>query len=146
MAQKPIRVGQITGIWSFLCSIDWEERWLWGLLLFHLLCALASALAVRYDHTKVQATLFIWYLMLVYWSEYINDWGSRNYRLFSEQQYFDSQGMFISIVFSIPLILNCLFTLVLWMWKSTTLMLKIKKIQVRQQAAEDTKQAEDKSK
>jgi hypothetical protein len=31
---------------------------------------------------------------------------------FSRQQYFDSQGMFISLVFSVPILLNCMIMVV----------------------------------
>jgi len=34
------------------------------------------------------------------------------YRFFSRQQYFDNQGMFISLVFSVPILLNCMIMVV----------------------------------
>jgi hypothetical protein len=34
------------------------------------------------------------------------------YSLFSRQQYFDNQGMFISLVFSVPILLNCMIMVV----------------------------------
>jgi len=34
------------------------------------------------------------------------------YSFFSRQQYFDNQGMFISLVFSVPILLNCMIMVV----------------------------------
>ena len=34
------------------------------------------------------------------------------FRVFSRQQYFDSKGLFISIVFSVPILLNCMIMVV----------------------------------
>ncbi|KAH8026780.1 hypothetical protein HPB51_024329 [Rhipicephalus microplus] len=47
-------------------------------------------------------------VLLVYFSEALNDLAARHWQAFSSQQYFDSQGMFISLVFSTPLLLNCI--------------------------------------
>lgn len=34
------------------------------------------------------------------------------FRVFSRQQYFDSKGLFISIVFSVPILMNCMIMVV----------------------------------
>lgn len=34
------------------------------------------------------------------------------FRVFSKQQYFDSKGFFISIVFSVPILINCMIMVV----------------------------------
>lgn len=51
-------------------------------------------------------------VLLVYFSESINELASENWRVFSRQQYFDSNGLFISVVFSIPILLNCMLMVV----------------------------------
>nr|CAD7440604.1 unnamed protein product [Timema bartmani] len=53
-------------------------------------------------------------------------------RLFSRQQYFDSKGMFISLVFSVPILLNCMIMVANWLWQSSQLMINLKKAQLRQ--------------
>lgn len=45
---------------------------------------------------------------MVYFSESINELAASNWSSFSRQQYFDSQGFFISVVFSVPILLNCM--------------------------------------
>lgn len=59
---------------------------------------------------------------LVYFSETINTLAAEHWRLFSREQYFDSNGLFISTVFSIPILLNCMLMIV-----STDYLLKLNK-------------------
>lgn len=49
---------------------------------------------------------------IVYFSESINEYAALNWRTFSKQQYFDDNGLFISTVFSIPILLNCMLLIV----------------------------------
>jgi len=80
------------------------------------------------------------------------------HRVFSRQQYFDSQGLFISIVFSVPILINCMIMVVSvatssdmhstvllhalivvtfqasWLYQSSQLMTSLKRAQLRQQA------------
>lgn len=51
-------------------------------------------------------------VLLVYFSENINELAAIHWRSFSRQQYFDSNGLFISTVFSIPILLNCMLMIV----------------------------------
>jgi len=119
------------GIVAFLLSIDWQEPWLWGLVGFHVLCAALTTLIIRLNHQCLQITLFTTFLGFIYISEYINEWAANNYRLFSDQQYFDSRGMFISLLFSTPLLLNCLFFIINWMYTSVQTMIKLKRAKIR---------------
>nr|CAD7432132.1 unnamed protein product [Timema monikensis] len=71
-------------------------------------------------------------VLLVYFSESINEMAASNWNLFSRQQYFDSKGMFISLVFSVPILLNCMIMVANWLWQSSQLMINLKKAQLRQ--------------
>lgn len=51
-------------------------------------------------------------MSIVYFSESINEYAALNWRTFSKQQYFDDNGLFISTVFSIPILLNCMLLIV----------------------------------
>lgn len=55
---------------------------------------------------------------LVYFSESINELAAFHWSSFSRQQYFDSQGLFISVVFSVPILLNCMVLVVSATWTS----------------------------
>lgn len=123
-------LNEIDGVWSFLQSIDWYDPWLIGLIVFHILVT-ATTLMTR-NHGNIQVLLFSVMLLLVYFSESINEIAASNWRMFSRQQYFDSKGMFISIVFSVPILLNCMIMVANWLWQSSELMTRLKVAQLKQ--------------
>lgn len=123
--------GDTLNIGSILVQVDWTEPWLVGLITFHIVI-LSLTLLTR-DRGNVQAGLFVVALLLVYFSEALNELAAQHWRAFSSQQYFDSQGMFISLVFSAPLLLNCIIMVGQWMWTSGTLMIRLKQAQLRRE-------------
>ncbi|XP_015127419.1 transmembrane protein 18 isoform X2 [Diachasma alloeum] len=122
----------IDGIWPFLQSIEWRDPWLALLLVFHVAVTM-TALMTR-NHANFQILLFLVLLLLVYFSESINEVAASNWRVFSRQQYFDSKGLFISIVFSVPILMNCMIMVASWLYQSSQLMTSLKRAQLRQQA------------
>ncbi|TMW45162.1 hypothetical protein DOY81_009764 [Sarcophaga bullata] len=80
----------------------------------------------------------------VYFSESINEYAALNWRSFSKQQYFDSNGLFISTVFSIPILLNCMLLIGAWLYNSTKMMATLKIAQLKDKVRKEglKKQAE----
>lgn len=66
-------------------------------------------------------------------AEDINEYLSQNHEAFTKHQYFDSQGMFISVVMSTPLLLAGAFIAGNWFKLSAQLMTDVKVMQLRQQ-------------
>uniref|UniRef100_A0A8C5S7N7 Transmembrane protein 18 n=1 Tax=Laticauda laticaudata TaxID=8630 RepID=A0A8C5S7N7_LATLA len=89
---------------------DWSEPWILILVFFHVVCLFFTYLSFR--HYRFQIGLFLSLIILVFCAEYINEAAAANWRFFSKQQNFDSQGMFISLVFSVPLLLNAILIVV----------------------------------
>ena len=125
----PVKINEISGLWNFLASIDWSEPWFTGLGMFHILCALLTILSRK---TGVfQAVYFGVIMLLVLLAEQINTWAAANWKLFTKQQYFDSNGLFISIVFSVPLLINCLVIVVCWLFDVGILISRVKQLKYR---------------
>ena len=134
MDPNMIEVDKMDGYWSYLQSIEWKDPWLVGLILLHVIIT-TTALLTR-KKTSFQIFLFLILLVAVYFSESINEYAAHNWHSFSRQQYVDSHGLFISTVFSIPILLNCMILIGVWLYNSTQLMAKLK---IEQQEQEKLK-------
>jgi hypothetical protein len=119
---EPIKTTQITGIWSYLETVDWSDPWFLALLAFHVLTLLVTF--ITRHRQLLQALHFGILLFLVYSAESLNELAAKNWKLFSRQQYFDSNGMFISLLWSTPLLTNCLIIVMLWILTSSQMMVK----------------------
>ncbi|CAG9864390.1 unnamed protein product [Phyllotreta striolata] len=126
-----VEVNHINTFLSFLWNIEWRDPWLIALFTFHISIFMMALLTRNYGN--FQALLFFCLLLLVYFSESINKLASANWQIFSRQQYFDSNGLFISVVFSMPILINCILMVGSWLYQSTQLMANLKIAQLKEQ-------------
>ncbi|KAJ8950100.1 hypothetical protein NQ318_017825 [Aromia moschata] len=76
---------------------------------------------------------FFVYCYLCTFRESINQMASTNWKIFSRQPYFDKNGLFISVVFSMPILMNCILMVGSWLYQSTQLMTNLKLAQLKEQ-------------
>uniref|UniRef100_T1H6D5 Transmembrane protein 18 n=1 Tax=Megaselia scalaris TaxID=36166 RepID=T1H6D5_MEGSC len=132
---EPIEITEITGYWAFLRNIDWRDPWLIAMIFFHVVTT-CTALLTR-NRINFQVILFLTLLSFAYFSESINEYAAQNWKMFSKQQYFDSNGLFISTVFSMPILLNCMLLIGAWLYNSTQMMAQLKSAQMRQRSRKE---------
>ncbi|KAH0622039.1 hypothetical protein JD844_023947 [Phrynosoma platyrhinos] len=125
------------GVLRVLEETDWSEPWIIGLVFFHVACLFLTYFS--FWHYRLQIGQFLSLMILVFFAEYINEMAAANWRLFSKHQYFDSRGMFISLVFSAPLLLNAIIIVIAWVYKIVNVMTELKTIQQKRKARENKK-------
>ncbi|KAM4695560.1 transmembrane protein 18 [Discoglossus pictus] len=128
------------GLWALLerAPIDWTEPWLIGLIVCHILCFLVTCITFKFY--KLQICHFLFMVALVSCAEYINEYAALHWRSYSKQQYFDSSGMFISLVFSAPLLCNTIIIVVHWVYKTLSVMIELKTVQKKRKEAREKRQ------
>ncbi|XP_075940759.1 transmembrane protein 18 [Anarhichas minor] len=132
---------RITSIWTFLMSVQWSEPWLIGLLVFHVVCLFLTVVTCRYY--RAQICHFLLMVGQVYSAEYLNELAAMNWRSFSNFQYFDSKGMFISLVYSIPLLLNTVIIVMVWVYRTFYTMTELKTLQLKRKARREMREKND---
>ncbi|XP_013909251.1 PREDICTED: transmembrane protein 18 [Thamnophis sirtalis] len=128
------------GVTRVLTDTDWSEPWILTLVFFHIVCLCFTYLSLQ--HYRFQIGLFLSLIILVFSAEYINEAAAANWRFFSKHQYFDSQGMFISLVFSVPLLLNAILIVIAWVYKTVKVMTELKTIQQKRKARRENKKSQ----
>jgi hypothetical protein len=71
--------------------------------------------------------MFLLVAGLVMSLQWINSFAAKNWKLFSTQNYFDANGIFIGTIFGIPLILMALFILFNGLYRSSQSLIAVKK-------------------
>ncbi|KAG5277416.1 hypothetical protein AALO_G00117320 [Alosa alosa] len=129
---------RVTSIWTFLQTIQWTEPWLMGLLAFHAFCFISTLFTCKYY--RLQICLFLMMVGMVASAEYLNELAAMNWSLFSKFQYFDSKGMFISLVYSVPLLFNAIIIVGVWVYRTFCTMTELKTMQLKRKAARQQSQ------
>ena len=95
---------------GFMHAIDWTEPLLLGILGWHLLM-ICLAIATR-NHTWTHAALFTYLCGQVLLAEQMNSFGRQHWQDLASQDYFDEQGVFISVLMSLPTVILLLAMLI----------------------------------
>ncbi|KAJ4804703.1 Transmembrane protein 18 [Rhynchospora pubera] len=117
---------------GFFHAIDWKEPWLIGLLAFHVLLLIVVILSRR----KVNFQLSLSFLAFVgvYMAERINRFLGENWKSFSSQNYFDPNGLFVSVLWSGPLLVITILIVVNTLITLCGLIVKWKRAELKHRA------------
>ena len=118
-------------IQAFIESINWSETWLICIIIYHILTFFLS-----YFTRKIwQAQFFILFtnLILIFLAETINTVASDHWKEFATQNYFDKQGIFISLLLSAPQIAIAFIILCQNLYYASTLLITVKRKQLLSQ-------------
>lgn len=114
---------------GFFHAIDWKEPWLMGLLAFH--ASLLLIVIFSRKNVNFQMVLFLMALTGVYLAERINAVLHNNWESFASQNYFDQHGIFLSVLWSGPLLCISILILMNTLFSLCQLIVRWKKAELR---------------
>uniref|UniRef100_A0A0D9WGX6 Uncharacterized protein n=1 Tax=Leersia perrieri TaxID=77586 RepID=A0A0D9WGX6_9ORYZ len=117
---------------AFVRAVDWTEPWLLCLMAFHAILLL-TAVGFRKNANFQFFLLFLAYSG-VYLAEKINSYMGKHWRNIASRNYFDRAGVFISVVWSGPLIFISMVIVVSSLITLCRMMVKWKRAELRHRA------------
>ncbi|XP_027923515.1 transmembrane protein 18-like [Vigna unguiculata] len=117
---------------GFFHAIDWKEPWLMGLVGFHVVLLLVVIISRK--KTNFQMFLFLLTLVGVYLAERLNRIMGKNWKSFSGQNYFDPSGLFMSVLWSGPLLIISMIILINTLFSLCYLIVRWKRAELRHRA------------
>ncbi|KAL3503948.1 hypothetical protein ACH5RR_033789 [Cinchona calisaya] len=117
---------------GFFHAIDWTEPWLMCLVAFQVVLLLVAIISRK--NINFQMFLFLLALAGVYLAERLNSILADNWKCFATQNYFDQQGLFLSVLWSGPLLVVAIVVLVNTLFSLCYLIVRWKKAELRHRA------------
>lgn len=117
---------------AFSHAVDWQERWISGLLAAHVLVFLSVVLFRR--NTTFLGVMFCVLGAAVYFGERVNALAGQHWQAFAGQDYFDSHGIFYSVLVSLPTVINLFAVLIFYLMEVTSLMVVVKRKELLRKA------------
>ena len=114
---------------EFASAVNWKESWIQALLVCHVLNFLFFILTRKFP--EIQCVQFMFIAIAIYFSQNLNDFLAQHWNVFSTQNYFDSRGVFTCTVFCAPLLMISFFQLVNFVYQTSQLLIKFKRLQLR---------------
>ncbi|KAG8389696.1 hypothetical protein BUALT_Bualt01G0005600 [Buddleja alternifolia] len=116
----------------YIFTYTFEEPWLISLIAFHVLFLLVAFMSRK--NINFQMCLFLLALGGVYLAERLNRFLAGNWKSFAGQNYFDPQGLFLSVLWSGPLLVIAILILVNTLFSLCHLIVRWKKAELRHRA------------
>ncbi|KNA14688.1 hypothetical protein SOVF_104420 [Spinacia oleracea] len=123
---------------GFFHAIDWKEPWLMGILGFYVFLLLTIIFSRK--HVNFQMCLFLLALSGVYLAERLNRFLGTHWESFATQNYFDPHGLFLSVVWSGPLLVIAMLILINTLFSLCHLIVRWKRAELRHRAKLEKKE------
>ncbi|KAF8923516.1 transmembrane protein 18-domain-containing protein [Dissophora ornata] len=115
---------------GFISAVEWQQTWIQMILALHLTIFIVIIL-IRNRPNGLAAMLFCT-ILLAALSEPLNGIGSRHWQLFSDDNYFDQHGVFTSLVWAAPHLVNAILAVLLLLRNTVKLLVKFKRAQLQE--------------
>ncbi|KAG0267879.1 Transmembrane protein 18 [Linnemannia exigua] len=112
---------------GFIQAVEWQQTWIQMVLAMHLVIFIII-IALRNRPNPLAAMLFCTTAL----SEPLNGIGSRHWQSFSDDNYFDSHGVFTGLVWAAPLLVNAMVATMLLLRATVQLLVKVKRAQLQE--------------
>ncbi|XP_027922793.1 transmembrane protein 18-like [Vigna unguiculata] len=120
------------GFTNFCFYPLFQEPWLMGFVGFHVVLLLVVIISRK--KTNFQMFLFLLTLVGVYLAERLNRIMGKNWKSFSGQNYFDPSGLFMSVLWSGPLLIISMIILINTLFSLCYLIVRWKRAELRNRA------------
>eukprot|EP00232_Nephroselmis_pyriformis_P030670 CAMPEP_0182863812 /NCGR_PEP_ID=MMETSP0034_2-20130328/6850_1 /TAXON_ID=156128 /ORGANISM="Nephroselmis pyriformis, Strain CCMP717" /LENGTH=171 /DNA_ID=CAMNT_0024996051 /DNA_START=58 /DNA_END=569 /DNA_ORIENTATION=- len=124
--------GIIDGIQAFVAAVDWTEPWILALGVFHL--SVFACVFLSRHSGNAQGFIFCALLGMIWAAEHLNSVAADNWEAFSTQNYFDKHGLFLSVIYSGPLMFATIAVLVLSLVNTTRMLIVVKRAELKSRA------------
>ncbi|KAG8470989.1 hypothetical protein KFE25_009410 [Diacronema lutheri] len=116
-------------VMGFVHAIDFTERWIALLLAFHAI--LWAFIILTRERTQAQAFLFLALVLGTRAAEWLNGLGAAHWEAFAGQNYFDKHGVFMSVMWSAPLLGDAFLIILFALRSSVALLVQVKRAELR---------------
>ena len=120
-------------VMGFYHAVNWNQRWLQLLLASHVV-VLILMLWTR-KRFEIQVGIFSFICVCGLLAQPLNGYLKDRWTQFADQDYFDENGLFISVVFSGPLLVIGFIQVISLLVHSSTLMIEAKRAQLKHRMA-----------
>ena len=113
---------------AFKSAVRWSEPFVVSLLVFQVVMFLLCVWIARPNRgTAPRIAFMVTIGIIVRSSEYLNRMGAQRWETFATQDYFDKQGVFVLTFLSGPLLLDCIFLLMMFVREASQLLVQVKR-------------------
>ncbi|GMH21808.1 hypothetical protein Nepgr_023651 [Nepenthes gracilis] len=117
---------------GFFHAVDWKEPWLMCLLGFYIVLLSVTIFSRR--HVNFHMGLFLLALSGIYFAERLNRFLGEHWKSFATQNYFDPHGIFLSTIWSGPLLIIAMIILINTLFSLCHLIVQWKRAELRHRA------------